>query len=563
VLRARLKEEDINWKSEKVQAWNDKVKSTAEDDGRTPIIYDPVNLGGNIKQVESAIFKDQERGLVFTHSQNLVTVCNERPKTVREVNREITAKEGENPLGLRIERYSQNKLELRLSESCTFFRENKLGVLAEIPVPSKLALTMLEVSQGEAPALVGIIDHPALKSDCSLIQGQGYDQHTGLYACVPDGLVPKMPQTITKQMATDSLKWICDNVFDEFPFDTDLDQAGAVAMLLTAVQRRLMTGSEGAPMFATSSPVQSSGKTTLIQLVSYLVQGHGLPVTSWPTNEEEMGKHLLSILMGGAAIVLFDNLPEAGRIESNKLASACTSEKFRNRCLGENREVEVPTNVVWCFTGNNIQPVGDFNTRLLNIYLDPNSESPDRRSFKRNDIETWCLDNRADFFYHSLIILAGYMRASRNIDLQKPKPTRFHDWDRQVREPMIWAGSPDPAELFDRNKADDPFKAGREELIETWFNVYGAKPVLLKDVLIDCNNHGSKAKNGGLDIAISDLVPLDKLTSRSFSSLLQKFVNQWIGDYRLQKVPNATKSKHAAMWFVECKQKNQNLNDEF
>ena len=66
-------------------------------------------------------------------------------------------------------------------------------------------------------------------------------------------------------------------------------------MILTTNQRRLMTGSEGMPMFARSAPVQSTGKTALVRLMSYLVQGTGLAVTSWPSNDEEIGKHLLAI----------------------------------------------------------------------------------------------------------------------------------------------------------------------------------------------------------------------------------------------------------------------------
>jgi hypothetical protein len=294
--------------------------------------------------------------------------------------------------------------------------------------------------------------------------------------------------------------------------------------------------------------------------MSYLVQGVGLPVTSWPSNDEEMGKHLLAILMEGLPIVLFDNLPEGGRIESDELAKACTAEKYRRRILGENREGEAPTNVVWCFTGNNIQPVGDFNTRTISIYLDANCENPDRRSYKRDDLEAWCLEHRAEFFYHALVILAGYRRQfltwQEKYGSRKCvacEPTRFQDWDRQVREPMIWAGAPDPALLFERNKADDPQKEGREVLLETWYAVYGSAPVQLKQILDDCDGSWLEDGKKGLRDAISDLVPFGRMNSKSFSTVLQKFVNQWLGDYRLQKAEQSSKSKTSAKWFVESR----------
>jgi hypothetical protein len=561
LLKEVLKSATENWDRERIQATNEGVIAGLEAEGRVPIEYQAANLPDILPSVEAAIFTDTQHDLVLTHTQGLVTVSEKRPTTVREVIRENDAKNNDVPLGLLIGRYQQHELGLRLMASCSFLKRETNDTLVEIAAPTKLVHTMLEVSHKRARALVGIIEHPAVKNDGTLIDGSGFDPNTGFYTRVPKDLVPELPAKITEKMAADSYRWLCDEALVDFPFASKLDRAGAVAMILTAIQRRLMTGAEGAPMFATSAPVQSSGKTALVRLMSYLVQGTGLPVTSWPTNDEEMGKHLLAILMEGLPVVLFDNLPEGGKIESDELAKACTAEKYRRRILGENREGEAPTNVVWCFTGNNIQPVGDFNTRTISIYLDANCENPDRRSFARDDLEEWCLAHRAEFFYHALIILAGYRRllliGQEKVGSRKCVmcgPTRFQDWDRQVREPLIWAGAPDPAQLFERNKAEDPQKEGRAVLLETWFDVYGAEPVQLKQVLQDCNETWSDAHKKGLQDAISDLVPFSRLNSKSFSTLLQKFVNQWLGEYRLQKAPQSSKSKSSAKWFVERQQ---------
>jgi hypothetical protein len=560
VLGSVLKEAQKTWEQERTEAANDNLLAGVEAEGRIPIIYTAANLPAILLRVEGAVFADRRNDFVLTHTQGLVTVSKKRPTTVREVVREREAEGADIPLGLLIGRYGQHELGLRLMASCAFLQREGMR-LVEIPAPPKLVHTMLEVSHKRARALVGIIEHPAVKRDGTLIDSQGFDPKTGFYTRVPIDLVPSLPETITEKMAADSYDWICTAALADFPFASELDRAGAVVMILTAIQRRLMTGSEGVPMFATSAPVQSTGKTALVRLMSCLVQGTGLPVTSWPSNDEEMGKHLLAILMEGLPIVLFDNLPEGGRIESDELAKACTAEKYRRRILGENREGEAPTNVVWCFTGNNIQPVGDFNTRTISIYLDADCENPDRRSFTRDDLEAWCLEHRAEFFYHALIILAGHCRQllawQEKFDNRKCvmcEPTRFQDWDRQVREPLIWAGAPDPALLFERNKAEDPQKAGREALIETWFNVYGPEPVQLKQILQDCNETWSDAHKKGLHDAISDLVPFGRMNSKSFSTLLQKFVNQWLGEHRLEKAQQSSKSKSSAKWFVERRQ---------
>ena len=559
VLKEDLKSAQDEWEQERIQASNDNLLADIEAQGRVQIFYRPVNLPTTLPQVEIAVFQDERNDLVLTHTQGLVTVSRRRPTSVRDVVRERQADSADAPLGLLINRYKQHELGIRLMASCAFLERGPLGSIYEVPAPPKLVHTMLEVSHKRARALVGIIEHPAVKSDGSLIEGRGFDPSTGFYICVPPELVPELPATITEKMAAVSYLWLCEQALADFPFATDLDRAGAVAMILTAMQRRLLTGSEGVPMFATSAPVQGTGKTALIRLMSHLIHGTGVPVTSWPTNDEEMGKHLLAILMEGLPIVLFDNLPEGGRIESDELAKACTAEKYRRRILGENREGEAPTNVVWCFTGNNIQPVGDFNTRTLSVYLDANCENPDRRSFSRDDIEAWCIEHRAEFLYHALIILAGYRRrllvGQKNLESGKCVacvPTRFQDWDRQVREPLIWAGAPDPAQLFERNKAEDPQKSGREVLLESWYDVYGSEPVQLKTILKSCEHHRyDDAAKVALRDAISDLVPFGRLNSKSFATLLQKFINQWLGGYRLQKAAQSSKSKTAAKWLVE------------
>ena len=106
---------------------------------------------------------------------------------------------------------------------------------------------MLEVSHKRGKALVGIIEHPAVKSDGTMIDENGYDPRTGFYTAVPEDLVPELPETITQEMAAASYKWICDQALADFPFAGQVDRAGAVAMMLTTIQRRLLTGSEGVP----------------------------------------------------------------------------------------------------------------------------------------------------------------------------------------------------------------------------------------------------------------------------------------------------------------------------
>ena len=88
-------------------------------------------------------------------------------------------------------------------------------------------------------------------------------------------------------------------------------------------------------------------------------------------------------------------------------------------------------------------------------------------------------------------------------------------------------------------------------LLEAWHDEYGSEPIRLKRILEKCSTSYRSGSPSNLCAAISDLVPVGRLNSRSFATILQKFVNQWLNGYRLQKAPQSAKSKTSAKWYVE------------
>ena len=203
-LNAALKAAQDVWAKQANKSANDNMISGIEAEGRTPVMYDASKLPEILRQVERAVFKDRLNDLVLTHTQGLVTVREKRPTTVREVARESQVECDDAPLGLLIDRYEQHGLGIRLMASCAFLQENKAGRITKIPAPSKLVHTMLETSHNHAAALVGIIEHPAVKEDGGLVSGEGFDQNTGFYTRVPKALVPDLPEIITAVMAAAS-----------------------------------------------------------------------------------------------------------------------------------------------------------------------------------------------------------------------------------------------------------------------------------------------------------------------------------------------------------------------
>ena len=214
----------------------------------------------------------------------------------------------------------------------------------------------------------------------------------------------------------------------------------------------MITDDAGCPGYLFTAPIQSSGKTTLCQLINYALYGRPVAATSFAKDDTEMAKHLLGILQEGQSCVLFDNLPEGLVIDSYELAKAITSDSYSNRWLGQNQTVTVPSSVLWLITGNNISVSGDFNTRFLNIELDTKDANPDQRCFKRRDIGVWCEQNRSKILGACMkVIIEG--ASYTNTDL---KPTRFPEWDRFVRFPLFKTSGTDIAEIFQKNKLSDP-----------------------------------------------------------------------------------------------------------
>jgi hypothetical protein len=362
-------------------------------------------------------------------------------------------------------------------------------------------------------------------------------------------------------MAQASLRWVINDALADFPFASEIDKAGAVAALLTAIQRRLFDRNEGCPGFLTTAPIQASGKTAFFQLLFELVWGRTAAATNWSSSDEELGKHILAILLEGHGGVLFDNLEEGGSIESNALARAMTSSKFTGRVLSENRQATVPTNCLWCFTGNNVSASGDFNTRILSISIDPGTEHPDQRAFARPDLAEWCESNRATFYHHAMTMLVGYQRHLRAGGVPADvKPTRYANWDNQIRHAMIWAGCVDPALLFEQNKVEDPKREGRRNFLAAWYGAYPGQSKLLREVINAATDvyAGSISEQDehlrNLNDAMRDLLPNGVVTSRNLSAVIRKFAGQWIDGYRISAESLESNSHKSKRWIVECQE---------
>jgi hypothetical protein len=334
------------------------------------------------------------------------------------------------------------------------------------------------------------------------------------------------------------------DVFDGFPFRGDTDKAAAVAFLLTSFIRKFLTK---APGFLITATTQSSGKSTLADLVFQAVSGRPAAAASWTDNQEEMQKHILAILMGGQSGICFDNLPYGSYVDGDELAKLLTQETYQARKLGKNITVYAPTNILVALTGNQLTPINDMVTRLLPIHLAPNTECPENSLYNRKNIDAWHAKNRPKIVVAVNTIMLAWHLHGGNVAL---KPSRFSEWDEAVRKPLLWLNAPDLMTQFDENKAEDPYREMYSALLHEWHSTYGDSWKEVGEILDQWPDDTYSRRAAPLGAILQELFPKGKPTTRQVAAKLNKLKDGIFGEYKLIHQPADTKSKSARPWRV-------------
>jgi hypothetical protein len=427
--------------------------------------------GSATKNICKILAKSNKKPEIYKIGNTLSIIENSMPKTIRQITtknklakdypKTLIIRDIGNPVGI---------IRSRVEKDCVFINEKG----NEIICPDSILNAIPRMYGINWRPLSGIIEHPFINEKWELIEKNGYDPCTGLYTILHHKLKINL---ISPKKA---YNYLINEVFAEFPFHTDLDRATAIGAFMTAVQRPYVIGDHGFPGFAIVSPKPSSGKTTLAQLLSYSIYNRPAAATGWSDNDEELGKHLLAILREGHSCVLFDNIKKDAAIKSNELAKAMTSGTYSRRKLGSNETEEVPSSVLWIFTGNNITFKGDFSTRILPIRIVPNLERPEFRKFKRKDIGKWAMDNRKKI----LSAILSLVMVGKNIKPDKfESSARFKEWNTFVRIPLLEISGHDLLDVFSKNDFLDDDITAKSNLLKLLHKTFGDKFFLTKDVI--------------------------------------------------------------------------------
>lgn len=284
---------------------------------------------------------------------------------------------------------------------------------------------------------VAMVRTPVLRASGDIVlRPRGYDQESRVYTAT-DAI------DFDEDMDFPRAKQVLDDLLKEFPFAEDGGRSRAVAIsaMLAVYGNGLITAGATRPCFIYLGNMEGSGKTLLARIAA-LPYGN-VPVTGGPSKDEEWDKLLLSIVIGGRRIVIFDNV--RGHLASQHLERYLTSSSYSGRILGVSKEFEGEAGAIVCITGNRLTVSPDLRRRSLFVELFCHELSAERRRFTRILDEPALTKLRPD-------VLAALHALVRHWDSKGRPPGRnkhasFPRWAETIGGIMEAAGYANPCQL--------------------------------------------------------------------------------------------------------------------
>lgn len=338
-------------------------------------------------------------------------------------------------------------------------------------MPSTQVLTAI-LAAGHWPGvrqLKQIVRAPMLTLDGSIIDKPGYFPDQGILAVFDERDFPRCSLS-AKECLREFRRLI-----QQTPFVTPIDEAAALAMLLTVASRATF---DTAPAWLINAHDISSGKTYLAMIATALVGSGG--IATWPGSEAERKKYLLSILLdGNQQCTIFDNVMT--NVQSASMAAVLTAgREYSDRELGASKIPRVNACHNWIFTGNNIAPTKDLTRRIVSINLDTGMDTPALKEWIGNPLEeVWACPGHWQGL--SLKLLSDFILSGATPDV--PPLASFTTWSKVVRGTLVWLGVPDPITAVTRNIEGDCDRDTLALLLACWAEAWGSEPVFLSEAI--------------------------------------------------------------------------------
>lgn len=333
---------------------------------------------------------------------------------------------------------TQSVVRGQLSAASPWVRKNNEGnFVAKLP-PNEVCAYVTDIGEWpKIPYLEGITSGPVLRLDGSVFRGDGYDESTGLYSV---GQRVEWPYVPTQE----ALEMLC-SVFSDFPFKTG-HYSVVLAALLTGVGRYAFRGPS--PLFLIDANTRGAGKTLCASVIAKILSVGGATGAGLGTDNEEDRKQITSLAMGGAEIILVDNV--TGKFGTPKLCEALTLHNgtWSDRVLGKNETWTGPFRPLWLATGNNVTVRADMARRICYCRLESPLEKPEERvGFSIPSLMGYVAENREKLYWCALSILKAYWDDGRPKNNNIKPWGGYEEWSDLIRGAVTWCGYSDPGDV--------------------------------------------------------------------------------------------------------------------
>ena len=440
-----------------------------------------------------------------------------------------------------IKHLSQPALTLALAKAAQWMKYSKTKDAWVITDPLARIVTILHdaIDYKYLPFLSGLAYQPYLRDNGSLVKESGYDEKMGMFG-VFDSQNFSIPENPTREDAEKALHLISE-LISEFSFAHESDRAAAFSAILTAVIRPSLAHS---PMFHVRAPQISSGKSFLCKIISAFATPHRSAPTSFPHDDEECKKLLLSELMRSPAVIEFDNLT-SDLVAYKSLCSVLTEEFMRGRILGVSKTIAVNTRALFLSSCNNVGPIKDMLRRCITINLDTECETPATRLYKNPNLLDNLFSERERYVSAALTIIMAWIKAGQPQQGAK-ELNGYKQWSELCRQPLLWLDMPDPVLSLFNSFNDDPERDTLGHLLKEWHSLFASAPKMVRQAV----NAAEQIDNEEFREILHDIAgERHEINRRILGHYIKRNANRIVDGLRF--VP-AGGSRSAAAW---CAQK--------
>jgi hypothetical protein len=447
-----------------------------------------------------------------------------------------------------IESVTVDALKGRLTRSADYAKYTQKGNLVRIPPPDVVVKDILSLPSLPFPALEAVIEIPVIRPDGSVLDSAGYDAATKLFYIPKIGMkIPHLSLRPTAEELQNAVNLI-NEALGDFPFVDSASRAAAWAGCLTPILRPLISGR--VPLILIDAPGAGTGKGLLCEVIARIATGRPGAVMIAPREDDEMRKRITTLLLGGATIVIFDNLEN--QLQAPSLASAITAPVWKDRILGGNTEVQISVQVTWLANGNNIRLGGDMPRRSVWSRLDAKVARPwQRTGFKHKDLLGWIDTNRGGLIAAFLTLALAWIAKGRP-EFSASVLGGFDDWAKTLGGVLRIAGVDGFLENLDQLYEEaDTETAQWEAFLEAWYDRYGSEPrtatELAEDMKLDAQGRGPGILNL-LPGNLADFFDKPQSFTRKLGNALARKVEVRYGNLRLVK---KGERQRAMLWAVQ------------